>query len=424
MLSVFKSLEQLILFRSLLQDPVISLCRRMLLDGDLTDNNAAGIYYEIAHHLLTYHEQMDVLPDLWQNYILGKMIAVENPLAAACERGWDNIHPALLEAGRHDAAILQRIINFDWAAWGDSLGLAAGKWFAAPGENFSTTFSSNPFYAAAVEGLSLAAADPAEFFTVLAAFYQSHGSGELAIYRAFYWEDGCLQGIAHPDPVRFADLIGYGEQIGALKKNTEAFLNRQGGNHVLLFGDKGTGKSSSVKALLNEYGARGLRMLELQRQQLGELNHIIDMLRRRSGFYIIFIDDLSFEDFEVEYKYLKSHIEGSLQAPAENIRLYVTSNRRHLIRENWGDRQSQDDVHGRETQQEKLSFADRFGLVLTYTAPLQKEYLAMVKEMARQEDLAIDEPLLSRLAIQWELRYHGRSGRTARQFINDLKSRS
>lgn len=422
MLSAFKAVDQLVLYRGLLQDPVISLCRKMLDEG-LGENNPSAVYYEAAHHLLVYYDRRDVLPDLWKNYILGKIIALDNPLAAACQKNTESMHPALREAGRHDAAILQGIINFDFAAWGDSLGLSAGKWFAADGKKPSSSFATNPSYAAALEELAQAATDPGELFSALAAFYQNNGSGELAVYRAFYWEEGDLKGIAHPDPVEFADLIGYQEQIQALKKNTAAFLNRRGGNHVLLYGDKGTGKSSSVKALLNEYSSSGLRIVQLQRQQLEDLNTIIDLLRQRSGFYIIFIDDLSFENFEVEYKYLKSHIEGSLQAPAENVRLYVTSNRRHLIRENWEDRQHNDDVHGRDTQQEKLSFADRFGLTLTYTSPLQKDYLSMVKEMARREGLKIDEESLFRQAVQWELRYHGRSGRTARQFVNDLKSR-
>ncbi len=421
MIKTFKPLEQLILYRSLLDDPVISLCRKIV-SQDIIEDKAA-LYCEACAHLFSYYDKMPVLPDLWQNYILGKVIADENPFSLACERDTDKINPSILEAAKHDLTILYQLINYKWQALGKSLDLPAELWFESNKENNYTAFSINPVYAYALKELVQSITDQAQLFSRFISFYHHNGCGEIAVYRAFCW-DGRLKGLACPDPVRFENLIGYEDQIQALRKNTEAFLNRQGGNHVLLFGDKGTGKSSSVKALLDEYGGRNLRMIELQRQQLAELNAIIDLLRRRSGFYIVFIDDLSFEDFEVEYKYLKSHIEGSLQAPAENVRLYVTSNRRHLIRENWGDRQHQDDVHGRETQQEKLSFADRFGLTLTYTSPLQKEYLVMVREMARQEGLKINAEVLDRLAIQWELRYHGRSGRTARQFINDLKSHS
>ena len=419
---IFTDLKQLIIYRNLLDDPVISLCRKIM-DEHLTDKDKASLYCEACGHLFSYYDKMPVLPDLWQNYILGRIIADENPFSLACERDKDRISPAFLEAGRYDLSILYQVINYKWEALGNSYNLPAGLWFQSNEKNIATTLF-NPFYASALKELIFSSADARQFFSALISFYQQKGCGVIAVYRAFYWEDRHLKGITCPDPVRFENLIGYEDQIQALKKNTEAFLSRKGGNHVLLFGDKGTGKSSSVKALLHEYGDQNLRMIELQRQQLAELNDIIDLLRRRSGFYIIFVDDLSFEDFEVEYKYLKSHIEGSLQAPADNIRLYVTSNRRHLIRENWSDRQHQDDIHGRETQQEKLSFADRFGLTLTYTSPLQNEYLVMVKEMARQEEIQIEEAELYRLAIQWELRYHGRSGRTARQFINDLKSRS
>ena len=421
MIKTFKPLEQLILYRSLLNDPVISLCRKIV-SQDIIEDNAA-LYCEACYHLFAYYDTMPVMANLWQNYILGKIIADENPFALACEREEsNNINPTLLQAGKHDLEILYQVICFDWITLGGTLNLPA-ELCCQPQQEKHESVEANPLYASALRRLTSQLANNNQILSVFISFYHRYGCGNIAVYRAFRWE-GKLVGIACPDLVHLENLIGYENQKQALRKNTEAFLARRGGNHVLLFGDKGTGKSSSVKALLHEYGDQNLRMIELQRQQLAELNAIIDLLRRRSGFYIIFIDDLSFEDFEVEYKYLKSHIEGSLQAPAENVRLYVTSNRRHLIRENWGDRQHQDDVHGRETQQEKLSFADRFGLTLTYTSPLQKEYLVMVREMARQEGLKIDEEVLDRLAIQWELRYHGRSGRTARQFINDLKSHS
>ena len=230
-------------------------------------------------------------------------------------------------------------------------------------------------------------------------------------------------GIAYPDPIRLDSLIAYDEQKEILIRNTRAFIKGQGGNHVLLYGDKGTGKSSSVKALLNEFAPYGLRMVELDRSHLMEFNRLIHTLRNRAGYYIVFIDDLSFEDFEVEYKYLKGYIEGSLEAPADNVRLYVTSNRRHLIRETWSERQQADEIHVRDARQEKLSFADRFGLTLTYPAPDQDQYLAMVRKMASRAGLNYSHDQLDRLALQWELSYHGRSGRSAQQFINDLKSR-
>lgn len=415
---IFQELDRLVLYRGLLNDPLIALCRKMPA-ASLTENDKAAVYSAACYHLFACHDQMPLLNNHWSNYILRLVAGDENPFSLACEiQEPDALSPALLAAASHDLDLLVKLYHFDWTALGQSFGLPAESWF-----DFSTNAPApavNHTYASALQSLALKMDGNCDLTAELGLFYHQHACGELAIYRAFNW-DGRLKGIKYPDMIRLDDLIGYESQKQALRKNTEAFLSGRGGNNVLLFGDKGTGKSSSVKALLNEY--RSLRMIELQRRQLEELDAIIAFLRRRSGFYIIFIDDLSFEDFEVQYKYLKSHIEGSLQAPAENVRFYVTSNRRHLIRENWSDRQQQDDVHGRETQQEKLSFADRFGLTLTYSSPGKEEYLKIVQEIARQEGLNVKTDLLHHLALQWELRYHGRSGRSARQFINDLKGR-
>jgi len=420
LLTVFKALDQLILYRKLLTDPVINLCREMTED-ELPLAEKSALYCEASYHLFDYFDRIPVLKNLWQNYILGRIIADENPFSLACERMEPgSISPALLDAARHDLDLLTQLYHFDWIALGQSQQLAAESWFHSQQDD-NAGKDANQGYASALKHLAIKLSETDDLLGLFYSFYHHNACGDIAVYRAFSW-DGKLKGIAYPDPVHLSDLIGYESQKQALRENTEAFLAGRGGNHVLLFGDKGTGKSSSVKALLNEYTDKSLHMIELQRQQLAEINTIIDLLRQRSGFYIIFIDDLSFEDFEVEYKYLKSHIEGSLQAPAENIRFYVTSNRRHLIRENWSERQA-GEVHAREAQQEKLSFADRFGLTLTYTSPLQDEYLQMVRVMAQNEGLKIDPELLDRLALQWELSYHGRSGRSARQFINDLKGR-
>jgi len=416
----FKISDQLILFRQLLNDPVISLCREI--ECGIPDNRKTELYCAACYHLFDYYDRMPVLDNLWQNYILGKIIADENPFALACEREeLSSIRPALLEAGGYDLNLLRHLFCFDWTAQGKLLDLPAESWFV-PRLNNNGSGDVDRVYASALQELALRFNEAEDLPSLFFSFYHRYACGDIAVYRAFRW-DGALVGIACPDPVRLRDLIGYESQKQSLKENTEAFLARRGGNHVLLFGDKGTGKSSSIKALLHEYAEENLRIIELQRRQLADLNRIIDLVRRRSGSYIIFIDDLSFEDFEVEYKYLKSHIEGSLQAPTENARLYVTSNRRHMIRETWDERNHAGEVHQREAQQEKLSFADRFGLTLTYTSPLKDEYLQMVNEMARKEGLEIEQELLDRLALQWELRYHGRSGRSARQFINDLKGR-
>lgn len=420
-LSHFSSIKKLILYRKLLHDPVLTLCQSFLQHPD--QEKQAEIYCQISHELFLYNEMQPVLDDLWKNYILGIIIADENPFSLACEKaGLEAAHPALLASAEHDLSVLYQLYQFDWSAFGRTLSLPAERWFARSAGPVEADKPADS-YGRTMRQLAANLSRDEQLLTVFSTFYRQQSCGMMAKYKAFRW-DGVLIGIEHPDPVRLDDLIGYEYQKKTLQENTQAFIKRQGGNHVLLYGDRGTGKSSSVKALLNEYAAEHLHMVELKRTQLHELNQLIEILRRRSGSYIVFIDDLSFEDFEVEYKYLKSHIEGSLQAPAGNVRIYVTSNRRHLIRETWQEREHQEEVHRRDAQQEKLSFADRFGLTITYTSPDQDSYLQMVRQMAEKEGITIDAHTLDRLAVQWELQYHGRSGRTARQFINDLKSKS
>ncbi|MEN6351222.1 MAG: ATP-binding protein, partial [Syntrophomonas sp.] len=250
----------------------------------------------------------------------------------------------------------------------------------------------------------------------------TRGCGIMNRYRAFFWDKG-LKGIENPDPIKLEDLVGYEYQKEILTGNTEAFLRGKKANNILLYGEKGTGKSSSVKALLNKYTGQGLRMIELGKKQLLDFPRVVETVRNRGMYFIIFIDDLSFEDFEVEYKEIKASIDGSLQARPDNVLLYVTSNRRHLIRENWSDRKpSGEEIHISDTFQEKLSFADRFGIMISYQSPNQDEYLQIINELARKNNVTIPPEELKKLAIQWERKYHGRSGRTARQFINHIAS--
>ncbi|HRW11847.1 MAG TPA: ATP-binding protein, partial [Syntrophomonas sp.] len=254
-------------------------------------------------------------------------------------------------------------------------------------------------------------------------YYRQFGCGQLGHFSAFRWDNG-LQPIAHPDPITWDGIIGYDYQKKVLLDNTRAFMEGRPANNILLYGAKGTGKSSSVKALLHIFAEQGLRMVEITRRQLADIHEITDQLRYRNYRFILFIDDLSFEDFEVDYKYIKASMEGSLETRPRNILFYVTSNRRHLVRENWSDRQSAgEEVFPPDSQQEKLSFADRFGISLVYLSPDQELYLQMVTEMAEKEGIPMETEELRNQAIQWELSHHGRSGRSARQFIDDLLGR-
>lgn len=261
---------------------------------------------------------------------------------------------------------------------------------------------------------------PQLFLQTLIAYYKKYGCGNMNLYKAFKWQaDKGLVGISECDPITLDQLIGCDYQKKALVQNTEKFLAGKPCNNALLFGDSGTGKSSMVKAILNTYDDKGLRLIELSKSDFMYFNHILPLLRNRGLHYIIFLDDLSFEEFETEYKYMKALIEGGVEVKPQNVLIYATSNRRHLIRETWEERQGQD-VHIADTRQEKLSLADRFGLSLTFTSPAQNGYLEMVAAIAKEHNIHLEANLLREKAIQWELAHGGRSGRVAKQFIQSL----
>ena len=234
-------------------------------------------------------------------------------------------------------------------------------------------------------------------------------------------EEAIVVPITRTEKIRLCDLIGYETQKKKLVDNTEAFVRGERANNVLLFGDSGTGKSTSIKAILNEYYKDGLRMVEIYKHQFQDIPNVIAQIKNRNYRYILYMDDLSFEEFEIEYKYLKAVIEGGLETKPDNVLIYATSNRRHLIRETWGERrQNSDDVHGGDSMQEKLSLATRFGETIYYGAPSQKEYVVIAKALAKRYGIVMDEEEIGKEAVVWEMRHGGLSGRTAQQFINHL----
>lgn len=262
-------------------------------------------------------------------------------------------------------------------------------------------------------------------------FYNQCGSGIFARYNGFVWErsgeQGVLRGVDDPDPVRLSDFIGYELQRKEIVENTLRFIRGYPANNLLLYGDRGTGKSSTVKALLNEYHSLGLRLIEVPKDLLSDFNHILRMIRNRPQKFIIFIDDLSFSDGESSYTAMKAVLEGSLENRPANVLVYATTNRRHLVKERFSERAGlmsddlNDEIHAADTIEEKLSLADRFGMTITFTAPDQESYLRIVEGLAQQRGLTVDRDFLRKKAIQWEMMYNGRSPRTATQFINWLE---
>ncbi|WP_166398188.1 ATP-binding protein [Rubrobacter marinus] len=257
----------------------------------------------------------------------------------------------------------------------------------------------------------------------LAEFFSRHGAGAFGRHAAFRWRDGGLSAVPRPDPTRLAGLVGYERERGPLISNTERFVAGLPAHHALLYGPPGTGKSSTVKAIANEYADRGLKVVEVAKEDLRELPLVLDVLRNRGPRFVLFVDDLSFEEHEVEYKALKALLEGSIEEPPPNVRVYATSNRRNLIRENFSDRgELGDDVHARDTMQEKLSLSARFGLRLTFAAPDQRRYLEIVAGLAGERGIKMPEDELQERALLWDRWHAGRSGRTARQFVDELEA--
>jgi predicted AAA+ superfamily ATPase len=359
-----------------------------------------------------------LLPDAWQSHLVGRLLDDENPFTLGAERG--ELSPALIEQARRDLSALQELFDLEaeplLRVVEDAVPGLGGVW--VPWRDPGRAGGDSPRHTVARK---LAAAENwGDCAQLLADHFARHGAGSFGRYRAFRWSGDDLQAVSEPDPVRLAELVGYEREREPLLRNTERFLAGLPAHHALLYGLPGTGKSSTVKAILNEYADRGLRLVEVAKEDLGTLAQALEVLRGRGPRFLLFVDDLSFEEHEVEYKSLKALLEGSIEEPPGNVRVYATSNRRNLVRERFSERE--DDVHARDTMQEKLSLAARFGLRVTFPAPDQRRYLEMVAGLVRQRSIEIPEEELTERAILWDRWHAGRSGRTARQFVDELEA--
>lgn len=264
-----------------------------------------------------------------------------------------------------------------------------------------------------------AAQSPIDYAEALLTYYARYGYGELAGHVVFHWDDKAnkIRGIAHFERTQMKNLIGYEHQKEQLLQNTRAFVQGKPANHVLLVGARGTGKSSAVKSLVSEYEESGLRLVQVTKEQLRKLPEIMTALRNYAGRkFILFLDDISFEDSDAEFKAVKSAIEGGVSSCPPNVRLYATSNRRHLVRETWRDRE-QEELYRDDSINETISLSDRFGLVIHYHTPDQDEYLAIIDHMLSQKGIHLSPEELRIAGLRWEMTHSGRSGRTAQQFV-------
>jgi uncharacterized protein len=369
----------------------------------------------------------------WQDYLFEQLLTADNAFTQQVQRqDWGDLPSALRLAVQHDLRILQQIYQCNCEQiW---------QWVKA--SIFQPSAPTQPHTVAWVDRLMPAVlptprgraasqlrsqlahfADWADAVPALIDYYRQFGTGLWAQYQAFRWENGAIVGIPHPDPIQLAQLVGYEWQQQALVQNTAAMLAGFTALNVLLYGSRGSGKSSLIKALLGEFGDRGLRLIEVSQSSLLDLPNIVEPLRGLPQKFIIFVDDLSFEEDEAAFKALKVVLEGGLTARPANVAVYATSNRRHLIREFHGDRprpKDADEIHPWDTVQEKLSFSDRFGLTLTFEPADQTTYLQIIQHLAAAAKLTIAPADLEFRALQWATQHNGRSGRTARQFIDYL----
>lgn len=428
---MYKEIARLILYRDLGKDSILLKLSGIFQDYEQQKGTPAELITRI-------YEQMKALLDLatcygfdknlWHNYLTFLLLTNENSFSMTSEKIGAN-DGSVNHFAKGDFAIFLKLFHFDFSPIEKDLGI----------DCFSTIcnyhaiqkkermYNKNVSEKVQLVSEQLEKAEDAEaFFQIITDFYAAYGVGMFGLNRAFrirHLEDGVeFLPINNTERVMLCDLIGYEIQKKKLIDNTEAFIKGLPCNNVLLCGDAGTGKSTSIKALLNEYYDQGLRMIEIYKHQFKDLSNIIAQVKNRNYRFIIYMDDLSFEEFEIEYKYLKAVIEGGMETKPDNVLIYATSNRRHLIKETWNDRddlEMDNGLHRSDTMQEKLSLVARFGVTIYYGKPSKKEFNTIVAELRkRYPSITCSDEELCAEANKWELSHGGISGRTAQQFIN------
>ena len=387
-----------------------------------------GLAFDCIHRLLEMGGNHGFSGNLWHCYLTNLLVNNENTYSRSTEiRG--QINGTVNDAVLHDIVIFKELYDYDFTDMTDALSLDAMKLVF----DYKASTEESKVYNDRIRRRICDLAEtfhndntPTQMKDSLTQFYREYGVGRFGLHKAFRVSHGTddevnivpILNIAH---VKLDDLVGYDIAKQKLIENTEAFVSGRRANNCLLYGDAGTGKSSSIKAIANMYYDRGLRIIEIYKHQFKDLNDVIAQIKNRNYKFIIYMDDLSFEEFEVEYKYLKAVIEGGLEKKPKNVLIYATSNRRHLVNERFSDRD--DALHKSDTMQEKLSLVSRFGCTIYFGLPEKKEYQEIVLELAGREGIDMDKEELLLEANKWEVAHGGRSGRCARQFIDYLLGR-
>ena len=392
-----------------------------------TREGMTALFYDCIHRLIELAGRYGFHGNLWHCYLTNLLVNNENSYSCGCEiRG--KIEGTINEAALHDIVIFKEFFDYDFKEMMEELKVPEFELV----QNYVSSSRESKVYNTRICARICELSEkfcqdhtPEEMKDTLTEFYREYGVGKFGLHKSFrvsHDESG-----VHIDPilnithVTLNELVGYEIPKKKLIDNTEAFVAGRKANNCLLFGDAGTGKSSCIKAIANEYYDKGLRIIEIYKHQFQDLNDVISQIKNRNYKFIIYMDDLSFEDFEIEYKYLKAVIEGGLEKKPENVLIYATSNRRHLIRENYNDREEiRVDMHTGDTVQEKLSLVSRFGVTIYFGAPDKKQFQNIVKVLAMRHNLSIPEEELLLEANRWELSHGGLSGRSAQQFIDYL----
>jgi predicted AAA+ superfamily ATPase len=406
------ALDRLELFAGILDDAIGRHLRDALAPG------AGGIgsahLRRLTLALVTRAElaPRPIVGDAFTDWLLDRLLDDRNVLATKLDRAPNaTIGEAIRRHALHELSAILELLH------GVGRALAPG---GAPWEGVAPLVGEAPETDRTRDKAALLAApDPTTALAALLTAYR-RGTGLFGRSRGFRWSGGELRPVEALDLPRLEALVGYDRERAPVVRNTAQFVAGLPANDVLIAGARGTGKSSTIKALLRRFGDRGLRLVEVAKTDLGDLPTIVERLRPRHERFILFIDDLSFEADESAYKGLKALLEGTVEARPGNVLVYATSNRRNLIAERWSERADDAEVHPRERHDEKLSLVDRFGVRVFFPAPDQQLYLRIVEALAAEAGLTLPVDELRQRALRWELQHSGRSGRLARQFVTSL----
>ncbi len=417
--------NEMILYRNFKHSEILENASYILSGDTESDGGIRNRMNSFTGALVELAESHGYSGNLWQAYLTYLIANNENAYSTSCEIT-GNTSGTVSEVALHDFAIFREMFSLDLEELDKLCGTDNARLlcdYKCAGENSKMFNRRIRDRILELRGqLDLSASDE-EFAGYATGFYKEFGVGKFGLHKAFRIRRNMTEVLIEPITniahVNLEDLVGYERAKEKLIRNTEAFIEGRPCNNCLLFGDAGTGKSSSIKGIMNRYYERGLRIIEVYKHQLRDLGNVIDQIKNRNYRFIIYMDDLSFEEHETEYKYLKAVIEGDLEKKPDNILIYATSNRRHIVREKYSDKQERDDdLHTNDTVQEKLSLSYRFGETIFFSRPDKKEFDNIVLTLAKRRGVDIGDQQLLLEANKWELSHGGLSGRTAEQFIN------